>query len=207
MNKKDIIKSALYDISLKSKKDFLKDFIRIVASSSQLVAWDFPPRNYKKAYLSIKEFLHKKGIEVKPTVADWPHFSIAYIPPPDADQKHKIKLAGPLCSTKVKTDDIIVLKGSSTPYAYICWHLKVENESKVLKFIKFIDELMDTTQKFSFKPHVSLAIVDADKYDELEKLLPDLQKIVKPFSVSYSPEQIQIWDKMTIYEIDTMEFK
>jgi hypothetical protein len=205
MNKKNLVITALYQIANPSAA---LPVLKILGTEAKhVVAWDFPARNYKKAFFTIRDFLAKHNIQIKPTIADWPHFSIAYIPPPDKEQQEKIKLAGPLFSTRIRTDELVILKGDSTPYIYLCWHLAVESETKVKKLIDFLNELTDTTQKFEFNPHVSIAVSDPKNYDTIEKLLPQLEEIIKPYHTSYLPEQLHLWDKMTIYDIESMKLK
>ena len=203
MIKKNLILSTLYQMANPDKPFFIK---RILAGASHLVAWDFPPRNYKKAFQTIKKILAKHGVEVKESEADWPHVSIAYIPAPSEEQKEKIKLAGPLYSSRIRTEQLILLGGSeNSSFVYIAWFLKTD-ENKVKKFIDFISELTDTPPKFKFKPHISIAVGDIKDQKVIEDLLPELDNAIKPYYTSYVPEQTQFWDKMKIYDIDSMQF-
>lgn len=180
---------------------------KIIANVKEVIAWDFPPRQYKKATESLLSELEKNGIPGEQTVADWPHFTLAYVPPMNKEQQQKIKLLAPLYSTRVKTKGLTLLVGEKFPKVYIGWDLEFDDVKKVKALIEDINEITDTTQKFSFKPHVSLVMVDKKYHSDILEIWDKLEDSVKRHKTAYKPEQLQLWSNMSIYDIEDMELK
>lgn len=145
------------------KNAIISALYKIIAQETRLVAWDFPPRTYKKAFIELKNHLKKHNIPISEPKADWPHFSVVEIPKPNSDQEEKIKLVSPVFPSKVKTIKLDIFKGWTTPYTYIVWKLDVYDFNKFKKYIEVIKDIMGMeTEKESREkiPHVSIAICD-----------------------------------------------
>lgn len=200
--KKKILITALYKIYC-AKSDLM------------LIAWDFPPQNFKKAYFALKKYLESKGIPVSQPeglqgeFADWPHFSVAFIPnDTDKDKIEKIKLAGPLYAASLSTTEVKIFKGMDQ--TYIVWKLKPSRPSALQKFRDFIFDLAGapkTPSKYPYSPHASLAACEHKYTEALMELEPELQKLLKPYATTYTPEQLQIWENFRIIDIESLKFK
>jgi len=179
---------------------------KVLAANTEIVAIDYPPRPYKKAVDTILKLLEKHDIKGERTIAEWPHFTLAYVPTLTQNQKEKIKLAAPAYLSRITTDKLIILEGKKFSKAYLCWELKIENTNRIKKLINWICEETGNTQEFEFKPHVSLAMVDLKYKDIILEILPEIYENIKVFKTTYSPEQIQFWENMTIYDIENAKF-
>jgi len=187
------------------KKSIILALYRILANGGKLIAWNFPPRNYKKAFIALKSFLKENNVPIDKTASDWPHFSVAYIPPPNEEQVKKIKLDSPSFSSRIRTKHLSIFEGRKTPYTYIVWELEVSNAKKFKEYVEFIDELMGTKNADSgHTPHVSLAVCDKKYTEQLKEMEPALNDLIKPFSVVYLPEHLQFWGDFRIEDIENL---
>ena len=198
-------------------KTLIRVLYKIVSekSNEKLIAWDFPPDTFKKAYFALKKYLGDKGIPImqpqglEGKFADWPHFSVAFIPLDTSDEKiNKIKLAGPLFTSSLKTKDVRIFEGRIAPQTFIVWALAFSNPEKYKKFVDFIQEITDKPKNDKeYTPHVSLAVCDAKYTQQLKELAPELEKLLKRFSNTYMPTQLQVWEDFRIIDIESLEFK
>ena len=84
---------------------------RILAGDPEIIAIDYPSRPYKKAVDTILRILKENDIIGEKTIAEWPHFTLAYVSTLTRDQKEKIKLAAPAYLSRIATDKLITLEG------------------------------------------------------------------------------------------------
>lgn len=185
-------------------------------SSEKLIAWDFPADIFKKVYFTLEKYLATQDIPItqpeglKGEYADWPHFSIAFIPQATSEEKiEKIKLAGPLFSSSLKAKELVLFKGRKDPsVCFLVLKLESGNPSKLEKFRSFIFDLVGIEEwDKDFVPHASIAVADIKYLEKLKELLPELQNRIRRYAVAYTPEQLQIWENFRIVDIDSLKFK
>lgn len=179
---------------------------KVIANDGGIVAWDFPPRSYKKAVETIFKIFKKYGMKCEYTEADWPHFTLSYIQTLTNEQREKIKLVAPIFLSEAVTDKLILLSGINPPKDYLAWHLSLDG-NKVKKLINWIDEETGGKQKHEFNPHVSLVMFDKKYRDTVEKIAPEIYNAIKSYKVKYTPDQLQFWKEKRIYEIEDAAFK
>jgi hypothetical protein len=187
-------------------------------SNKKLVAWDFPPTILKKVFFALKKFLAEKNIPItqpeglKGEYADWPHFSIAFIPKnASKEDLNKIKLAGPIYAITLKTGKVKIVPGGVDPsVCFIIWELHPSDPLKIKKFKTFIYELINAEMpKQDYAPHVSIAVADVKYLDQLQDMADDINNFFKQnrFATSYVPEQLHIWENFKIVDIESLDFK
>ena len=175
-----------------------------------LVAWDFSPSIWNETYKQIGQVLKEEGIEYQQPESSWGHISIALVKPLDKEQRNKVMMGGRSLKSPVSIEGIDVLPGKK--YTYIALKIKVRDE-----YIKFYDFLVDILGEENvdkpmsypyFRPHVSIATTSKETFDQVEDLIPKMEKAIsKHMNKSVTPKQIQIWDDFQISDIEENEFK
>lgn len=169
---------------------------KIIANSSpfSLVAFDFPPRLFKKAYQDLKGFLVEKGLSPKETLSDWPHISLGLVKGVSEEEKQKIKLGLPAFDAQVKIAGLKLLPGRED-VDYVAMELDFPDHQEIYQFL--VDIAGEKVQKKmeGYIPHMSILTVPKDEAEETKALLPAMEKVIRKYGVGFKPDQIQIWDK------------
>lgn len=185
----------------------LAHLIKAAESDFSLVAFDFPPRLFKKAYQDLKGFLADKGYTPEETLSDWPHISLGLIKGVSEDEKEKMKLGLPAFETKVNISGLKLLPGRED-LDYLALELDFPKHQEIHNFLT--DIAGDKVQKKmdGYIPHVSILTVPKSEAKEVTALLPEMKKLIRKYGVGFKPDQIQIWDKdFKVSEIEDNVFK
>jgi hypothetical protein len=183
----------------------IKALYTVLAGDYTLISWEFDSKVYKKVYMLSKQILKENNIESFYPKSEWPHISIGLVKTPSNEEKNKIKLAAPLFKKNYKLLNLEVLKGTED-LNYLTIELKAPEEHK--EFFHFLVDLLgdDRVKKPpsypKFKPHASILTVNKKDTADVQRLLPQIEKVIKSYLVNYTPDHILIWDDFEISEIE-----